>query len=123
MPEDALRRTFVVKRSPELQAQIIQNRDVGALEALMHDPVAAIARATIEFFSHGPVALLGPAVRVVQGALKGSLFTQLARKWLTFERRERSTTDLQRANTGFKAGWSCTRLSTMTRRTRIGSKH
>jgi hypothetical protein len=70
------RQTYVVKKRD--LADIIHLEDAGALEAFLQNPLAVIAQATVEFFSRGPKALVGPGVRVVQGALKGNLFKQLA---------------------------------------------
>jgi hypothetical protein len=69
-------RTYIVKKRD--LADIIHLEDAGALEVFLQNPLGVIAQATVEFFSHGPKALVGPGVRIVQGALKGNLFKRLA---------------------------------------------
>src|SRR5579859_1231356 len=44
-------------------AEIIHFGDPEALETFLDDPIPVIAQATLELFSHGPIALAGPAVR------------------------------------------------------------
>ena len=68
--------TYVVKKRD--LADIIHLEDAGALEVFLQNPLAVIAQMTVEFFSRGPKALVGPGVRIVQGALKGNLFKRLA---------------------------------------------
>ncbi len=70
--------TFVVKRRD--LADIIKLQDEGALEEFLQDPFAVIAALSVDLFERGPVAAMGPGVRIVQGALKGRLFQQLAKE-------------------------------------------
>jgi hypothetical protein len=69
---------FIVKKRD--LADIIRLEDAGALEIFFQNPLGVIAQLTVEFFSSGPKALVGPGVRIVQGALKGNLLSQLARE-------------------------------------------
>jgi hypothetical protein len=71
-------RTYIVKKRD--LADIIRLEDAGALEVFLQNPLAVIAQLTVEFFSSGPKALVGPGVRIVQGALKGNLLKRLARE-------------------------------------------
>ncbi len=75
MAED---KTYITKKRD--LADIIYCEDQGALEIFLDDPLPIIAQAIIEYLSHGRMALAGPAVRIVQGALKGKLFKQLAKE-------------------------------------------
>ena len=72
--------TYIIKKPPEPLAEIISSRDQSALEVFLDAPIPVIAQAIIELFEHGPVTLLAPGVRIVQGALKGNLFKQLAKE-------------------------------------------
>ena len=72
----------MIKRPDEL-AEITragQAGDSGPMEAFRQDPFAVIAQMTTELPPRGPVAFAGPAVRVVQAALKGRLFRQFAKE-------------------------------------------
>lgn len=71
-------KTYVVKRRD--LAEIIHSADASALEVFLDEPTPVIAGAITELLSKGPVGLAGPAVRIVQGALKGVLFKQLAKE-------------------------------------------
>lgn len=72
------KKTYILKKRDV--ADIIHSGDPSALEAFLDEPTPVIAQAITELFSKGPVALVGPGVRIVQGALKGNLFKQLARE-------------------------------------------
>jgi hypothetical protein len=72
------KKTYVIKRRDV--ADIIHSGDPEALELFLDEPTPIIAHAIIDLFAHGPVALVGPGVRIVQGALKGNLFKQLAKE-------------------------------------------
>ena len=61
-------------------AEIIQTGDTSALTEFLDDPVPVIAAAITEIFAHGPIALVGPVVRIVQGVLKGQQFRQLTQE-------------------------------------------
>jgi len=70
--------TYIVKKRD--LADIIRLEDAGALEVFLQNPLAVIAQLTVEFFSSGPKALVGPGVRIVQGALKGNLLKRFAKE-------------------------------------------
>ena len=72
------KKTHIVKKRD--LADIIHSGDPTALEIFLDDPAPVIAQAIIDLFAHGLVALVGPGVRIVQGALKGNLFKQLAKE-------------------------------------------
>ena len=72
------KKTYVIKKRD--LADIIHSGDPSALEVFLDEPIPVIAQAITELFSKGPVALVGPAVRIVQGTLKGHLFKSLQPK-------------------------------------------
>ena len=93
--------TYIVKKRD--LAEIIHSADPGALEAFLDDPVAVIAQATLEMLSHGPIALAGPAVRIVQGALKGSMFRQLAKEIKDLREKGKIDEDFSRNKYSFQS--------------------
>lgn len=95
------KKTFVVKK-PSI-GEIIRLRDPGALEVFLDKPLPVISQAVIELMSHGSVALAGPAVRIVQGALKGSLFKQLAREIKELQEKGKLAEDFGEREYGFQS--------------------
>jgi hypothetical protein len=93
--------TFVVKKRDV--ADIIQLRDPDALEIFLSDPIPVISRAIIEFMSHGPVALIGPGVRIVQGALRGELFQQAAKEVKDLQEKGKIDKNFEQRKYGFQS--------------------
>lgn len=84
-------------------AEIIQLRDAGALEIFLSNPIPVISQAIIDLISHGPVALIGPGVRIVQGALKGKLFQQVAKEVKDLQEKGKIDKNFGRRKYGFQS--------------------
>ncbi len=95
------KKTYVLKKRDV--ADIIHCGDPSALEAFLDEPTPVIANAIIETFSKGPVALVGPAVRIVQGALKGNLFKQFTREVGYFREKGRIDENFGEKKYGFQS--------------------
>src|SRR5690348_1270102 len=92
--------TVVVKKRDI--SEIIKLRDQEALEIFLNDPIPVISQALIDFMAQGPVALTGPAVRVVQGALKGKLLKQLAREVQDLQEKGKIDKNFEERKYGFQ---------------------
>lgn len=95
------RKTYILKKRDV--AEIIHSGDTSALEAFLDEPIPVIAQAITELFSKGPVALVGPGIRIVQGALKGNLFKQLAKEIRQFKEKGRIDESFGETKYGFQS--------------------
>jgi len=95
------KKTFVVKKRDV--SEIIRLRDPEALEIFLNDPIPVISQAIIEFMSHGAVALTGRGVRIVQGALKGELFQQVAKEVKDLQEKGKIDKNFEQRKYGFQS--------------------
>lgn len=95
------KKTYILKKRDV--AEIIHSADPSALETFLDEPTPVIAQSIIDLFSKGPVALVGPGVRIVQGALKGYLFKQFAAEINHFSEKGRINESFGERKYGFQS--------------------
>lgn len=83
--------------------EIIRLQDTGALEEFLEEPLAAIAEATTGWLAAGPGYWASAAGRIVQGALKGKVFEQVAKEIQHLREKGRIPDDYAEKKYGFKS--------------------